>query len=60
MRKHDWADALAREIASDLGAKPDKDRLDLVAARLKIVRQTGVVEGIDQARKAIPAPEKTS
>ena len=53
MRKHDWADALAREIASDLGAKPDKDRLDLVAARLKLSRQIGVAVGLDQARKAI-------
>lgn len=58
MRKHDWADALARVIATDFGMSSDRLRLDLVAARLRVVREEGVGEGLDQAKKAI-SPEKT-
>ena len=55
MRKHDWADALARVIATDFGASPDRLRFDLVAARLRVVRQEGVSEGIDKTGKAVDA-----
>lgn len=59
MRKHDWADELARQIAADFGgpAAADRTRLGLVAARLRVVRQEGIGEGLDQAKNAIK--EKT-
>jgi hypothetical protein len=56
MRKHDWADELARQIATDFGCPNpigDRRRYDLVAARLRVVRQEGVGEGIDEAKGAI-------
>jgi hypothetical protein len=59
MRKHDWADALARQIAGDYGVKSDRLQYDLVAARLRVVRQEGIGEGIDQCKKAI-APKGES
>jgi hypothetical protein len=59
MRKHDWADELARTIAHDLNVFPDKRRFDLIAARLRVVREEGVGEGLDQARKVIAPPSLT-
>jgi hypothetical protein len=49
---------LARQVAADFGVHSDAIRLDLVAIRLRVVRQEGILEGIDQARKAI-TEEKT-
>ena len=56
MRKYDWADALARQIATDLGTPNpigDRTRYDLVAARLRVVKQEGIGEGLDQAKEAV-------
>jgi len=54
MRKHDWADTLARQIGADFGARSvSAMRFDLVAIRLRIVRQEGIGEGLDQARDAV-------
>ncbi len=54
MRKHDWADDLAKRIAFDLGAdSAERRQLELVAARLRVVKQEGVGEGIDQAKSAV-------
>jgi hypothetical protein len=68
MRKHDWADELARQIAADFGSRPwtydgnvevpDELSLNLVAARLRIIRHEGVGDGLDQARDAIRQPPK--
>lgn len=58
----DWADELARKIADDLGVYgPDPsepDRLSLVAARLRLLRQEGIGIGLDQASKAISSTGK--
>jgi hypothetical protein len=57
MRKHDWADELARKIAFDLGAdSAERRHLELVAARLRLVKQEGIGEGLDQATAAIRSP----
>ena len=53
MKKHDWADELARKIANDFGANPNRLRFDLVAARLRVVRQEGMGIGLDQAREVV-------
>jgi hypothetical protein len=53
MRKHDWADELARQIAADFGVRADGPHYDLVAARLRVVRQEGIGIGIEECRKAI-------
>lgn len=59
MRKHDWADTLARQIAADFGADlADHTQLELVAARLRVARQEGIGIGLDQARKAIAPKEE--
>jgi hypothetical protein len=51
MRKHDWADELAQQIARDFDVPGQpRERLDLVAARLRVVRQEGIGIGIDQAK----------
>jgi hypothetical protein len=62
MRKHDWADELARQIATDFGVPNplgDRRRYDLVAARLRVVKQEGIGEGLDQARDAVTTKGKT-
>jgi hypothetical protein len=53
MRKHDWADTMARQIAADYGVQSDRLKYDLVAARLHVVRQEGIGEGIEQCKKAV-------
>ena len=58
MRKHDWADALARQIAADYGVRSERLRYDLVAARLRLVREEGVGIGLDQMREALKQPPK--
>ena len=58
MRKHDWADALARQIAVDFGVRSERLRYDLVAARLRLVREEGVGIGLDQMREALKQPPK--
>ncbi len=54
MRKYDWADTLARQVAADFGADlADRHQLELVAARLRLCRQEGIGIGLDQARDAL-------
>jgi len=56
MRKHDWADELARQIARDFNVPVNLEnhiKLDLVAARLRVVRQEGVGDGIKETGKAV-------
>jgi hypothetical protein len=60
----DWADKLAREIAKDLGAD-DRQwssalRLQVVAAKLRLVQHNGIGIGVDRAKDAIKPKDQTN
>jgi hypothetical protein len=53
-KRKDWADRLAEQIIADVqGIYDPRTREDIVAMRLRIVRQEGVVAGVQEAGDAV-------
>ncbi len=51
-KRKDWADRLAEQIINDVQSIYDpRTREDIVAMRLRIVRQEGVVAGVQEAKE---------
>jgi len=55
-KRRDWADRLAEQIVSDVQSIFDPTtREELVAMRLRIVRQEGTVAGLQEAQAVVRA-----